>query len=211
MGRIDARRTHLWYTTPMRRICVFCGSSPGRNPVYLQAAGELALALTRRNIGLVYGGASVGVMGALADAALEQGGEVTGVIPEHLVDKERSHKSLTELHIVKSMHERKALMGSLSDGFIALPGGLGTLEEFFEVLTWNQLGIHRKPCGLLNIDGFFDALTGFLEHMVREEFVSREHRSFLLVASDPGSLLDEIQRRTAGTVPTPSSFERGPG
>lgn len=156
----------------------------------MSAAGELAAVLARRNIGLVYGGASVGVMGALADAALERGGEVIGVIPRHLMDKERSHGGLTELHIVESMHERKALMGSLSDGFIALPGGLGTLEEFFEVLTWNQLGIHRKPCGLLNIDGFFDGLKSFLDHTVHEEFVPPAHRSFLFVENEPETLLD---------------------
>lgn len=187
----------LWYTGAMQRICVFCGSSPGRSPVYLEAAGELALALTRRGIALVYGGASVGVMGALADAVLAQGGEAIGVIPERLMEKERSHESLTELHVVESMHERKALMGGLSDAFIALPGGLGTLEEFFEVLTWNQLGIHSKPCGLFNAGGFFDALTSFLDHTVEEGFVSDAHRSFLLVNRAADSLLDDMQRSFA--------------
>ena len=192
-----ARQFDIWYTGAMQRVCVFCGSSPGRNPVYPDAAKQLAAALARRDIGIVYGGASVGVMGALADAALDQGGEVIGVIPEHLMDKERSHAHLSELHIVDSMHERKALMGSLSDGFIAMPGGLGTLEEFFEVLTWNQLGIHAKPCGLLNVDGFYDSLTSFLDHTVCEEFVPEAHRSFLLVERQADALLDDMQRRFA--------------
>lgn len=181
----------------MQRICVFCGSRSGRNPAYPEAAKQLAAALARRGIGIVYGGASIGIMGALADTALDQGVEVTGVIPGHLMDRERSHRNLTELHIVESMHERKALMGSLSDGFIALPGGLGTLEEFFEVLTWNQLGIHAKPCGLLNVDGFYDSLTSFLDHTVCEEFVPEAHRSFLLVGREPDPLLDDMQRRFA--------------
>lgn len=181
----------------MQRVCVFCGSRPGRSPVYPDAAKQLAAALARRGIGIVYGGAGVGIMGTLADAALDLGGEVIGVIPQQLVDRERSHKHLSELHIVESMHERKALMGSLSDGFIALPGGLGTLEEFFEVLTWNQLGIHAKPCGLLNIDGFYDSLTSFLDHTVCEEFVPDSHRSFLLVQRAPEALLDDMQRRYA--------------
>lgn len=183
----------------MQRICVFCGSSPGRDPTYTDAARALADVLARRGIGLVYGGASVGVMGALADAMLERGGEVVGVIPEHLMDKERSHSGLTELHVVGDMHERKALMGGLSGGFIALPGGLGTLEEFFEVLTWNQLGIHSKPCGLLNAGGFYDALTDFLDHTVTEGFVSKAHRSFLMVDTDPDSLLDRMLQVAVGT------------
>lgn len=181
----------------MQRVCVFCGSSPGRIPDYADAARQLAAALARRDIGIVYGGAGVGVMGALADAALERDCEVIGVIPRQLVDRERSHKNLSELHIVESMHERKALMGSLSDGFIALPGGLGTLEEFFEVLTWNQLGIHAKPCGLLNTGGFYDSLTSFLDHTVCEAFVPEAHRSFLLVEREPDPLLDDMQRRFA--------------
>lgn len=181
----------------MQTVCVFCGSRPGRGPAYPEAARHLAASLARRNMSVVYGGASVGVMGALADAALELGVEVTGVIPEQLMERELSHKHLTALHIVESMHERKALMGSLSDGFVALPGGLGTLEEFFEVLTWNQLGIHAKPCGLLNIDGFYDSLTSFLDHTVSEDFVPEAHRSFLQVASDPDLLLEDMQRRFA--------------
>lgn len=185
----------------MQRICVFCGANPGRDPAYLQAAGSLAASLVRRGIGLVYGAASVGVMGALADAVLERGGEVVGVIPERLMSRERSHKGLTELHVVGTMHERKALMGSLSEGFIALPGGLGTLEELFEVLTWNQLGIHSKPCGLLNAGGFYDALTEFLEHIVAEGFVPDARRSFLMVDTDPDSLLEKMNEMPAHAGP----------
>jgi uncharacterized protein (TIGR00730 family) len=181
----------------MRRVCVFCGSRTGRNPVYVAAARELAAELARRDIGIVYGGAGVGIMGALADAALEAGGEVTGVIPRNLMERELAHRRLTALHRVEGMHERKALMGSLSDGFIALPGGLGTLEELFEVLTWNQLGIHAKPCGLLNIDGFHDSLTRFLDHAMNEEFVPEAHRSFLLVGSEPGRLIEDMKGRFA--------------
>ncbi|MGA8260367.1 MAG: TIGR00730 family Rossman fold protein [Arenicellales bacterium] len=178
----------------MRRVCVFCGSSPGRSPAYRRAAEELAAVLSRRKIAVVYGGASVGVMGSLADAALERGGKVIGVIPERLVDKERSHDGLTELHVVKTMHERKALMGALSDGFIALPGGLGTLEEFFEVLTWNQLGIHSKPCGLLNSGGFYDALTNLLDHIVAEGFVPKRDRCLPIIDTSPDALLDRMER-----------------
>lgn len=183
----------------MRRVCVFCGSSPGRDPLYSEAARELAGALTRRKIGLVYGAASVGVMGALADAVLALGGTAIGVIPERLVDKERSHTGLTELHVVKSMHERKALMGALSDGFVALPGGLGTLEEFFEVLTWNQLGIHSKPCGLLNIGAFYDGLTGFLDHIVDEGFVPHPHRCLPMIDSSADALLDGMEQASMKT------------
>lgn len=189
----------------MRRVCVFCGSSPGRRPVHRQAAQGLALALSRRSIGLVYGAASVGVMGALADAALEQGGKVIGVIPERLVDRERSHAGLSELHVVKSMHERKALMGALSDGFVALPGGLGTMEEFFEVLTWNQLGIHSKPCGLLNVGGFYDGLTHFLDHIVDEGFVPNPHRSLPMIDTSPDVLLDRMERASAAAKNTGST------
>ncbi|HSH43489.1 MAG TPA: TIGR00730 family Rossman fold protein [Arenicellales bacterium] len=181
----------------MKRICVFCGSRTGRKPAYVDAARSLASVLAQRRIGIVYGGAGVGIMGALADAALAEGGEVIGVIPENLMQRELSHRHLTELHVVSGMHERKALMGSLSDGFIALPGGLGTLEEFFEVLTWNQLGIHAKPCGLLNVDGFYDALASFLNHTVAEEFVPEAHRAFMPVDSEAAALVDEMQRRFA--------------
>jgi len=177
----------------MERLCVFCGSSPGRGSIYLDAARRLARSITRAGLGLVYGGAGVGVMGALADAALAEGGEVTGVLPGRLVERERGHAGLTRLHVVADMHERKAMMGSLSDGFIALPGGLGTLEELFEVLTWNQLGIHRKPCGLLNVSGYFDGLAAFIDHAVEEGFVPETHRSYLLMATDPDDMLEAMR------------------
>lgn len=184
----------------MKRICVYCGSSPGKRPEYTQAAHLLAQELTRRGIGLVYGGAHVGIMGALADAVLAHDGEVIGVIPQALVDKEVAHDGLTELKTVGSMHERKALMADLADGFIALPGGLGTLEELFEILTWAQLGFHRKPCGLLNIDGYYDGLSMFLDHAVHERFVDPVHRSILLIEKNPKQLLDLFESRRTPKV-----------
>ncbi len=174
----------------MNRLCVYCGSSPGRSPEYVEAAVELAEALVEREIGLVYGGASVGVMGALADAVLEAGGEAVGIIPEALEAREITHPGLTELHVVESMHARKRLMVEESEGFVALPGGLGTVEEMFEVLTWAQLGFHDYPCGFLNVNGYYDALTAFLDHAVAEEFVKRLHREMIVVESTPRSLLD---------------------
>lgn len=176
----------------MRRLCVYCGSSPGRNPAYLEAAATLGRELAARNMGLVYGGASVGVMGALADAVLASGGEVTGVIPRALALKEVAHPGLTEQLVVGSMHERKALMAELSDGFIALPGGWGTMEEIFEILTWAQLGFHEKPCGLLNVSGYFDGLFAFLEHAISEGFVRPEYRALLLLESDGERLLQRF-------------------
>ena len=176
----------------MHRICVFAGSSPGARPEYALAAQELGRALVARRLGLVYGGARVGLMGAVADTVLAGGGLVTGVIPEKLVTKEIAHDRLTELRVVASMHERKAMMNDLADGFIALPGGWGTLEEFFEVLTWAQLGLHRKPCGLLNAHGYFDQLLSFIDHSVEERFVRSQHRSIVLVASSPGELLRQF-------------------
>jgi uncharacterized protein (TIGR00730 family) len=173
----------------MQRLCVFAGSSPGARTEYLEAARELGTALVHRSMGLVYGGARIGLMGALADAVLAGGGHVTGVIPASLVTKEVAHQGLSDLRIVASMHERKAMMNDLSDGFIALPGGWGTLEEFFEVLTWAQLGLHRKPCGLLNVSGFFDGLLAFIDHTIDERFVTREHRAMLLVADSSDVLL----------------------
>jgi uncharacterized protein (TIGR00730 family) len=174
----------------MRRICVYCGSSPGGRPEYAEAARSLARALARREIGLVYGGASIGIMGELANAVLEERGEVIGVMPQALVDKEVSHKGLTELKVVSSMHERKAMMAELSDGFVALPGGLGTLEELFEVLTWSQLGFHSKPIALLNSACYFDHLLLFMNQAVDEGFVKKPHRDMLLVDEEADRLLD---------------------
>ncbi|WP_442497575.1 TIGR00730 family Rossman fold protein [Methylobacter sp. sgz302048] len=176
----------------MKSICVYCGSSPGRLEAYANAACALAGTLVDRNIRLVYGGASVGIMGLLADTVLELGGQAVGIIPEGLVRREVAHKHLTELHVTQSMHERKMLMAELSDGFIALPGGIGTLEELFEIWTWAQLGLHRKPCGLLNIAGYFDALTAFLDHAVAEQFIKQVHHSILIVEREPEALLDRF-------------------
>ena len=167
----------------MRRICVFCGASPGRSPGYLELAASVGAGLASRGIGVVYGGGRVGMMGAVADAALAAGGEVIGVIPRRLVDRELAHRGLTELHIVETLHERKAMMAALADGFIALPGGLGTLEELAEVASWAQLGLHAKPIGLLGPDGYWDALIAWLDHAVAEGFVTPGHRD--LVAADP--------------------------
>lgn len=184
----------------MKKICVYCGSSAGKRPEYTEAARSLAEALTELDLGLVYGGASIGIMGTIADAVLSAGGDVIGVIPQALVDKEVSHNGLTELKIVDSMHERKAVMADLADGFIALPGGLGTLEELFEILTWSQLGMHKKPCGLLNIEGYYDKLQSFLEHAVEEQFVKTKHREMLLVEESPERLLALMEAYQAPLV-----------
>jgi uncharacterized protein (TIGR00730 family) len=178
----------------MRRLCVFSGSSPGAHPAYAEATAALARALADAGIGLVYGGASVGLMGTVADAALAAGGEVVGVIPQSLVDREIAHPGLSELHVVQSMHERKALMAELSDGFVALPGGTGTLDELFEVYTWTQLGLHAKPLGLLDVRGYFASLVAFLDHAVAERFVTAEHREMLVVADGPEALLEAFRR-----------------
>jgi uncharacterized protein (TIGR00730 family) len=178
----------------MRRLCVFTGSSDGHSPAYREAAAGLGRLLAARGIGLVYGGARVGLMGVIADAAIEAGGEVIGVIPRTLVDREVAHTGLSDLRVVESMHERKALMADLSDGFIAMPGGWGTLEELFEVLTWGQLGLHRKPCGLLNVEGYFDLLLAFLRHAFDEQFVRRDYEQWLLVSPDADALLDRFGR-----------------
>jgi uncharacterized protein (TIGR00730 family) len=185
----------------LRRICVFCGSSEGSEAVYREAATATGSALARAGIGLVYGGASVGLMGAVADAALAAGGEVTGVMPRPLVDKEIAHPSLSELHVVASMHERKALMAELSSGFVALPGGIGTLEELFEVWTWAQLGYHAKPCAILNVAGFYDHLVGFLDHVVEQRFLRVEHRRMLIEVTDPGELLARLAAYMPPTAP----------
>jgi uncharacterized protein (TIGR00730 family) len=176
-----------------QRLCVFCGSSPGRDPAYRAAGEELGEQLVARGWGLVYGGSKVGVMGAVADAVLAAGGEAIGVMPLALVSKEVAHAELTKLEIVSSMHERKQRMAELADGFVALPGGMGTLEEIFEVLTWAQLGMHAKPCGLLNVGGYFDALLEFLARAVAERFVRDVHRDMILVESTPAALLDRVQ------------------
>jgi uncharacterized protein (TIGR00730 family) len=176
----------------VRSVCVFSGSSPGANPVYAATARRLGEELAGRGIRLVYGGASVGLMGAVADAALAGGGEVVGVIPRQLVDREVAHGGLSDLRVTGSMHERKALMADLSDGFVALPGGFGTLEEFAEVLTWSQLGLQRKPCGLLNVAGFYTPLLRFLDHATAERFVRVEHRDLVLAETDPAGLLDAL-------------------
>jgi uncharacterized protein (TIGR00730 family) len=185
----------------MRRLCVFCGSSPGARPEYRAAAAELGRALASRGIGVVYGGASVGLMGVLADAALAAGGEVIGVIPRALLAREVGHSSLPDLRIVGSMHERKALMAELADGFVALPGGIGTLEELFEVWTWAQLGEHEKPCALLDVAGYYRPLLSFVDHQVAEGFVRPEHRRMLVVASDPVGLLDALAAYVPPAVP----------
>lgn len=174
----------------IRRICVFCGSRPGNRPEYVDAARRLGSLLAERGIGLVYGGASVGIMGAVADATLRGGGEVIGVIPQALVRAEVAHDHLTDLRVVASMHERKALMAELSDGVIALPGGFGTFEELFETLTWSQLGIHDKAFGVLNIGGFYDGLLALVDHAVTEGFIPEQHRALVLEASEPEAMLD---------------------
>jgi uncharacterized protein (TIGR00730 family) len=176
----------------LRSVCVFCGSNLGSREIYAEAAATLGQTLAERGLKLVYGGAKVGLMGVLADAALTAGGEVAGVIPGALVEREIAHERLTETHLVKSMHQRKATMADMSDAFIALPGGAGTLEEFFEIWTWGQLGHHRKPVGLLNVAGFFDALLGFLDQLAAEAFMRPEHRDMLLVDDDPARLLSRF-------------------
>ena len=177
----------------MNSVCVFCGSSPGNDPAYAESARQLGRTLAANNTTLVYGGGHVGLMGIVADAALEIGGRVVGVMPKSLVDREIGHQGLTKLHVVHSMHERKALMSELSNGFIALPGGNGTLEEFFEVLTWAQLGEHDKPCGLLNVAGYYDPLLRVFDQMVDRAFLKEEHRKLVLVEEDPSALLDRFE------------------
>jgi len=175
-----------------RRICVFCGSNPGVNPAYTKAAAGLARLLADRRIELVYGGGNIGLMGVLADAALEAGGRVIGVIPESLMAKEVGHQGLTELRVVGSMHERKALMADLAEGFIALPGGYGTFEEFCEVVTWSQLGLHAKPCGVLNAEGYYDPLLALFDRAVKEGFLRSDNRTLVLEERDPRRLLEKM-------------------
>lgn len=185
----------------MKRICVFCGSSSGESPVYLEAATRVGEILAREGLGLVYGGSRVGLMGRLADAMLEHGGEVIGVIPRALVNREVAHGGLSELRIVGSMHERKAVMAELSDAFIALPGGLGTLEELFEVVTWSQLGLHRKPSGVLDVRGYYQPLIAFLDHAVNEGFLAAPHRRMIMLEKDPEALVARLREYEAPVVP----------
>ncbi|MCC7485252.1 MAG: TIGR00730 family Rossman fold protein [Burkholderiales bacterium] len=176
----------------MRSICVFCGSNQGSRQAYAAAARALARAVARAGLGLVYGGGSIGLMGVLAESALAAGVHVTGVAPRRLIEREVVHRGLTELHVVESMHERKAKMAALADAFLGLPGGYGTLDELFEALTWTQLGYHRKACGLLNVEGFFDGLAGYLDHALAERFLTREHREMLVVEDDPDRLIERL-------------------
>jgi uncharacterized protein (TIGR00730 family) len=177
----------------MKSLCVYCGSSSGITPNYADAARKLAQALVERKIALVYGGGNVGLMGIIADEVMRLGGHVTGVIPKALVRKEVGHRQITELHVVENMHERKAMMADLADGFIAMPGGIGTLEELFEVMTWAQLGFHDKPIGVLNVDGYYDALLAFLQHTVQQGFLRPQHASLLMVESDVAALLHRFE------------------
>jgi uncharacterized protein (TIGR00730 family) len=183
------------------RICVFCGSSPGNHPLYGEQAAAFGRLLASRDIGLVYGGAQLGLMGVLANAVLGAGGHVIGVIPQAMVDREIAHRGLPELRVVSSMHERKAQMAELSDAFVALPGGIGTFEELFEVWTWSQLGLHTKPCGVLNVHGFYDGLSGFLDHVLNEGFLRPVHRAGLLIEREPEALLAALARYRAPPVP----------
>jgi uncharacterized protein (TIGR00730 family) len=182
----------------MRRLCVFCGSSTGNQRAYSDAAEALGAVLAERGIGLVYGGGNVGLMGVIADAVMAAGGKVIGVIPQSLADREIAHTGITELRVVDSMHARKAMMAELADAFIAMPGGVGTFEEFFEVVTWTQLGLHRKPCGLLDVNGFYAPLAAFIDQAVTEGFIKPVHRAAIVVDSDPVRLLD-----TLGTIKLP--------
>ena len=182
----------------MKRICVYCGSNTGNQPIYREMAEAMGALLARRGIGLVYGGGNVGLMGIVADAALAGGGEVIGVIPRSLADREVAHAGVSDLRVVDSMHTRKALMAELSDAFIAMPGGVGTFEEFFEAVTWTQLGVHRKPCGLLNVGGFYTPLAAFIDQAVNEGFIKPTHRAMIVVDDNPERLLNSL-----GTVKLP--------
>ncbi len=177
----------------MKSICVYCGSSIGASPAYAEGAQQLAWQLVKNNIALVYGGGNVGLMGVIASEVIRLGGEVTGIIPKALIDKELGHTQLTRLHVVKDMHERKAMMAELSDGFIAMPGGMGTLEELFEILTWAQLGFHQKPIGLLNTNGFYDKLIEFVQHLVDERFVAQEQVDTIFANSTAEALIERFK------------------
>ena len=184
-------------------VCVYCGSSPGGDPAYADAAEELGRTLAARDVGLVYGGGNVGLMGEIADAALDAGGEVYGIIPDALAERELAHRGVTQLEVVGSMHERKRRMADLADGFVALPGGFGTLEELMEMLTWAQLGIHRDPCGLLNVADYYGRLIDFFDRQTGEGFVREDHREMLVVSDDPIDLLDRFAAYNPPTVKNP--------
>jgi uncharacterized protein (TIGR00730 family) len=184
----------------VRSLCVYCGSSPGADPAFERATRALAARCAEREIRIVYGGAAVGLMGILADTALAAGGSVAGVMPQALMDREIGHRGLSELHVVGSMHERKALMAELADAFVALPGGIGTLEELIEVYTWSQLGIHAKPMGVLNVAGYYDALAALLDHAVRARFLRAEHRAALAFEAEPGALLARLEHAAPATL-----------
>jgi uncharacterized protein (TIGR00730 family) len=186
----------------MKSVCVFCGGNPGKNPAYLAAARNLGVTLAQSGLGLVYGGAQVGLMGAVADAALQHGGEVFGVIPEFIAAREIAHLGVTRLEVVSSMHERKARMAAHADAFVALPGGFGTLDELFEILTWSQLGLHRKPCAVLNVEGYFDGLLAFLDRARDEQLLRPEYRAMLLVESDPVRLVERMRAHNPPVVET---------
>jgi uncharacterized protein (TIGR00730 family) len=200
--QLGADRSHFpgCHTGVMQRVCVFCGSSFGTRPAYVEAAQDVGRLLSKRGIGLVYGGSKLGLMGALANACLDQGGRVIGVMPRALVAKEIAHHGLTELRVVESMHERKALMADLADAFIALPGGYGTWEEFCEVLTWSQLGLQRKPCALLNVNGYYDPLLAMTDRAVDEGFLRDVHRGLLIADTNPTRLLDRLGSYTVPVV-----------
>src|SRR6185437_2275534 len=186
---------HKW-----NRICVFCGSNSGSRAAYTKAAEELGQLLARKKLALVYGGGRIGLMGSIADTVLKEGGEVIGVIPESLVRREVAHTGLSDLRVVQTMHERKAQMAELANAFIALPGGFGTLDEFCEILTWAQLGLHGKPCGLLNVEGYFDPLLALFDRAVDDGFLHPKHRSMLITADDPERLLEEMVKYRAPEV-----------
>ncbi|MCR2745614.1 TIGR00730 family Rossman fold protein [Limnobacter parvus] len=184
----------------MKNICVYCGSSPGNQPTYAEGAKSLARALVENNFGLVYGGSNLGLMGVVAEEVLALGGRAIGIIPETLVSKELAHPALTELFVTRNMHERKAMMAEMSDGFIALPGGLGTFEELFEILTWGQLSFHNKPVGVLNVNGYYDGLLSFLDHASAEAFIRPQHRSMLMATSCASELLAAFKQYQAPAV-----------
>lgn len=189
----------------MRTVCVFTGSRQGASSAYADGARQLGRELVERGVALVYGGGNVGLMTVIADTVLALGGHVTGVIPNALVSQEVAHRGLTKLHVVDSMHERKALMAQLADGFVAMPGGIGTMEEFFEVLSWAQLGLHAKPCGLLNVSGYYDPLIEFLDHAVAEDFVKAKHRALMIVEAEAGALLGHFEK--AWLERSPKAFD----